>query len=63
RREVFRLARSEGLSYREITEVMGVSPQTVANQMSRALTELHEALDPVIRDGWSDETGKDPPGP
>lgn len=63
RREVFRLARSEGLSYREIAEVMGVSPQTVANQMSRALTELHEALDPVIREGWSAETGTDPPGP
>lgn len=63
RREVFRLARAEGLSYREIAEVMAVSPQTVANQMSRALTELHAALDPVIREGPSDATGPDPPGP
>jgi RNA polymerase sigma-70 factor (ECF subfamily) len=51
RRQVFRLAREEGLSYREIAEVMGLSLQTVANQMSRALTELHEELDGVFRNG------------
>jgi RNA polymerase sigma-70 factor (ECF subfamily) len=49
RREVFRLARTEGLSYKEIAEVMGLSPQTVANQMSRALTTLHQALDGVFK--------------
>jgi DNA-binding CsgD family transcriptional regulator len=54
RREVFRLARLDGLSYREIAEVMGLSPQTVANQMSRALTELHEALDGLFREGSPD---------
>lgn len=63
RREVFRLARSEGLSYREIAEVMGLSPQTVANQMSRALTELHEALDPVFRRSSPGRPGPDPPPP
>ncbi len=51
RREVFRLARTEGLSYREIADVMGLSPQTVANQMSRALTELHKALDREFQPG------------
>ncbi len=59
RREVFRLARMEGLSYKEIAEVMGLSPQTVANQMSRALTALHEALDPIFngrRSGDHDRT-------
>ena len=48
RREVFRLARIEGLTYREIAQVMDLSPQTVANQMSRALTDLHRALDPLL---------------
>jgi RNA polymerase sigma-70 factor (ECF subfamily) len=62
RREVFRLARTEGLSYKEIAEVLGISPQTVANQMSRALTELHEALDRVFTDGSPRPSGPGPPG-
>jgi RNA polymerase sigma-70 factor (ECF subfamily) len=44
RREVFRLARESGLSYAEIGEVMGVSRQTVANQMSLALNDLRVVL-------------------
>jgi len=63
RREVFRLGRTEGLSYKEIAEVMGLSPQTVANQMSRALTELHEALDQVFKNGSPGTSGRDPPPP
>jgi RNA polymerase sigma-70 factor (family 1) len=44
RREVFRLAREEGLTYAEIASVLGVSPQTVANHMSLALADLRHAL-------------------
>jgi RNA polymerase sigma-70 factor (family 1) len=44
-REVFILARYHGQSYREIAEVLEVSPQTVANQMSSALRALREKLD------------------
>jgi RNA polymerase sigma-70 factor (ECF subfamily) len=44
RREVFRLAREEGLSYGEIAAVMGISEQTVANHMSLALADLRSAL-------------------
>jgi RNA polymerase sigma-70 factor (ECF subfamily) len=44
RREVFILARVHGLSYQEIAAVMGISLQTVANQMSAALTDLRHAL-------------------
>lgn len=44
RREVFVLSRFQGLSYVEISEVLGTSPQTVANQMSEALQELRSAL-------------------
>ncbi len=44
RREVFRLARDEGLTYAEIAEVLGLSPQTVANHMSLALADLRRAL-------------------
>jgi RNA polymerase sigma-70 factor (ECF subfamily) len=46
---IFTLSRTHGLSYREIAEVMEISPQTVANQMSAALAflrrELHDVLD------------------
>jgi len=48
RREVFILARYHGHSYREIAEIMGISPQTVANQMSAALNDLREILRPQI---------------
>jgi RNA polymerase sigma-70 factor, ECF subfamily len=48
RREVFELARFHGLSYREIGEALQISPQTVANQMSAALTELRDRLAPFL---------------
>lgn len=44
RREVFLLIRVHGASYREAAEILGVSPQTIANQMSRALAELRRLL-------------------
>jgi RNA polymerase sigma-70 factor, ECF subfamily len=44
RREVFVLMRFHGLSQREVAEVLGISPQTVANQMHAALEELRVAL-------------------
>lgn len=44
KQEVFTLARFQGLSYKEIAAVLGISPQTVANQMSAALNELRLAL-------------------
>ena len=44
RREVFKLARESGFSYAEISEVMGVSKRTVANQMSLALSDLRVLL-------------------
>jgi RNA polymerase sigma-70 factor (ECF subfamily) len=44
RREVFVLARIHGLSYKEIADVMEISPQTVANQLSAAVAELRGML-------------------
>jgi RNA polymerase sigma-70 factor, ECF subfamily len=48
RREIFLLARFDGLGYREIAEVLGISIQTVANQMSSALAELRRVLSPRL---------------
>jgi RNA polymerase sigma-70 factor, ECF subfamily len=44
RREVFVLFHMQGLSYREIAEVMGVRTQTVANYLQAAVTELRCSL-------------------
>lgn len=48
RREVYRLARDHDLSYLEISTVMGISPQTVANQMSAAVADLRRHLSAVL---------------
>jgi RNA polymerase sigma-70 factor (ECF subfamily) len=48
RQEVFRLVREGGLSYREVSCVLGISPQTVANLMSLALTNLRSTLAPLF---------------
>lgn len=48
RREVFLLARLHGLSHLEIGETMGIASQTVANQLSAALADLRNALEPFL---------------
>ncbi|MEP6730616.1 MAG: sigma-70 family RNA polymerase sigma factor [bacterium] len=44
RRQVFVLRCLHDLSYKEIADIMGTSTQTVANQLSHALTTLRVAL-------------------
>ena len=44
RQEIFRLAREEGLKYREIAEKLELSVKTVETQMSLALKQLRESL-------------------
>jgi len=44
RREIFLLVRVHGLPYREVAELLEISPQTVANQMSAALAQLRQLL-------------------
>ncbi|HXV86864.1 MAG TPA: sigma-70 family RNA polymerase sigma factor [Gemmatimonadales bacterium] len=55
RREVFLLARQDGLSYQEIALVLHLSPQTVANHMSLALRDLRQALSPFLDRDLSSE--------
>lgn len=50
-REAFTLAYLQDLSYREVAEVMGTSPKTVANQISAALAGLRSALGPLRSPG------------
>lgn len=48
RREIFILARYHNLTYAEIAVALGISPQTVANQMSSALRTLRQTLGPKL---------------
>ena len=43
-KEVFSLARLDGLSYQEIADKLGVSINTVRTQITRAMTKLRESL-------------------
>lgn len=43
-RNIYKLSRKDGLTYREITEVLDISPKTVESQMSRALKILRQSL-------------------
>lgn len=42
RKEIFKMSRIEGLSYRAIAEKLGISQKTVENQISSALTALRK---------------------
>ncbi len=44
RQEIFRLAREEGLKYREIADRLNLSVKTVEAQMTLALKQLRESL-------------------
>lgn len=44
RQEIFRMAREEGLKYREIAERLEISVKTVETQMTFALKQLRESL-------------------
>jgi RNA polymerase sigma-70 factor (ECF subfamily) len=63
RQEVFRLVREEGLSYRDVAEVLGLSQQTVANHMSLALADLRTTLRPFMAESRARalETQEAPP--
>src|SRR5699024_2957413 len=43
-RQVFKMSRNEGMSYEEISKELGVSINTVKNQMSTALASIREFL-------------------
>lgn len=44
RQEIFRMAREEGLKYREIADQLNLSVKTVETQMTLALKQLRDAL-------------------
>ena len=47
-REIFVLAKFEGLSYDEIADYLDISKKTIENQMGIALKKLREYMTPII---------------
>ena len=47
----FLLSKIEGLSYNEIAEAMDLTPQAVKSLLSRARTNLRDALEPYLNSG------------
>lgn len=60
RREVFLLVRLQEMSYEEVGQVMGISPQTVANQFSAALASLRATLqdDQILPDAGARKSAR-----
>lgn len=41
---IFKLVREDGLKYKEVAELLGISPKTVENQMTIALRKMDQAI-------------------
>ena len=41
---VFRLVKEDNLKYREVAELLHLTPKTVENQMGIAVKKIHEAI-------------------
>lgn len=50
RREAFTLVYLQGMSYEEVSEVMGVSTKTIGNHISDALSALRQRLRPLLEE-------------
>jgi RNA polymerase sigma-70 factor, ECF subfamily len=48
RREVFTLFHIQDLSHREVAEIMGIRPQTVANYLQAAIADMRRLLAPFF---------------
>ena len=59
RREVFELARFHDLSYQQIAQALGLSPQTVANHMSAAMRDLRHALRDLLDESPTESSRAD----
>ena len=57
-REVFRLIKEGGLKYKEVAELLNISPRTVQTQLFRALAKLRLILKPLAEM----ESGETPSG-
>jgi len=52
------LNKFEGMSYQEIAETMGMSPQAIKSLLNRARNNLRDILQPYLTDGRSLESDR-----
>lgn len=47
-RKVFKLIKEEGFKYKEVAEILNISPRTVETQLFRAMRRLNETVGPYL---------------
>jgi RNA polymerase sigma-70 factor (ECF subfamily) len=45
---IFRLIKEHGMKYKEVAEILHISPRTVQTQLFRAIAKLRETLRPYL---------------
>ncbi|SFD17940.1 RNA polymerase sigma-70 factor, ECF subfamily [Chitinophaga sp. CF118] len=45
---IFRLIKENGMKYKEVAEILNISPRTVHTQMMRAMKKMTKAMDPYL---------------
>jgi len=52
-RIIFRLVKDEGMKYKEVAEILGISPRTVHTQLFRAMKKLNAEMTPYVKSDYS----------
>lgn len=56
-RQVFRMVREDGLKYKEVAEILQISPRTVETQLFRAVKKIRQELERSFSSSPSSSTG------
>ena len=59
-RKIFKLIKEEGFKYKEVAEILNISPRTVETQLYRAMRRLNEAIGVYMDDKQPSKTKIDP---
>ena len=59
-RTVFKLIKEDGLSYKQVAEILGLSPRTVETQLFRAIKKLSLSLDGFLEKRVSKKSTRNP---
>lgn len=46
---IFRLIKENGMKYKEVAEILNISPRTVQTQMLRAMKKMSKAMEPYLK--------------
>jgi RNA polymerase sigma-70 factor (family 1) len=57
-RRVFKLIKEEGFKYKDVAEILNISPRTVETQLFRAMKRLNEVIGPYITNRLKEKNKK-----